>query len=326
MEIRRLCAWLAAASLTLPSLAQSQTSPSPTASAAVALHPSGSFVTVHGVKLWYESEGSGRPLVLIAGGPGYAHDAFHPWFSAFAAKHRVIYFDALGRGKSEHPRSAREYTINRDVEDLEELRQRLGLGQIDVLGHSYGGLVAQAYALQFPRSVHRLILADTTFDSKALQAFDANFNHEVRNQYPETWEKLEQLRALGATTCSKEYQAVPDVPLPLMYFYNGENAKKLADSPFTMEVICALAGPNFDLSFSADMGRIDYRQELKRLTMPTLIVAGRYDRVLFPRFSLQYKVFAPQAQFVMFEKSGHFPFVEEPEQFTQVVETFLDRP
>lgn len=181
-----MCALLAAVSLMLPSLMQQQTSPSPTASAAVALHPSASFVTVHGVKLWYESEGSGRPLVLIPGGPGYAHDASHPWFSAFAAKHRIIYFDALGRGKSGHPRSAREYTITRDVQDLEELRQTLGLGQIDVLGHSYGGLVAQGYALQFPQSVHRLILADTTFDTEAMQAFDANLNREIRNQYPET--------------------------------------------------------------------------------------------------------------------------------------------
>ena len=289
----------------------------------VVSHPNGSFVTVNGAKLWYESEGSGEPLILIAGGPGYAHDAFNPWFSAFASTNRVIYLDALGRGKSDRAKDVHEYTLDRDVEDLEAFRKALGLGKINVLGHSYGGIVAQAYALRFPDSLQHLVLADTTFDSEAMQAFNENLNREIHNQYPEVWKKMEQLRAKGFVTCSKEYQSVPDVPLPLLYFYNGENAKKLVDSPFSMDVVCAVAGPNFDVSFEGDMGKIDFRKELKQITVPTLILAGRYDRVLFPWFSLQYKQYAPQAQFVMFEKSGHFPFVEEPDTFVQVVSTFL---
>lgn len=167
-------------------------------------HPAGSFVTVHGAKLWYESEGSGPPLVLIAGGPGYAHDAFHPWFSAFAAKHRVIYFDALGRGKSERPKDTQEYTLARDVDDLEGLRTALGLGKIDVLGHSYGGIVAQSYALRYPTPVRHLILADTAFDIEALQAFSENANRELHNQYPDVWAQLEQLRSKGITVCEQE--------------------------------------------------------------------------------------------------------------------------
>lgn len=318
--------WLfAAALLAKPVLAQQPVPPAPAVTPS-APHPAGSFVSVHGVRFWYESEGSGEPLVLIAGGPGYGHEYFHPWFTALAAKHRIIYFDALGRGKSEHAKDVQEYTLTRDVDDLEELRKALGLGTIDVLGHSYGGIVAQAFAIRYPKSVRHLILADTAFDAAALQSYNENLNREVRNQYPEVWEKMEALRAKGATTCSKEYEAVPDVPLPLMYFYNGENAKKLDDSPMSMEVACAIAGPSFDVRFSSDLGRIDFRRELKQLTMPTLILAGRYDRVLYPSISLQYKTLAPQARFVMFEKSGHFPFIEETDQFMQTVEDFLDRP
>ena len=60
----------------------------------------------------------------------------------------------------------------------------LGLGTIDVLGHSYGGIVAQAFAIHYPKSVRHLILADTAFDTAALQSFDENLNREVRKQYP----------------------------------------------------------------------------------------------------------------------------------------------
>ena len=116
-------------------------------------HPPGDYVTVNGAKLWYESEGRGDPLILISGGPGDSHDVFHLFFSRLAGQRRVIYFDAFGVGKSGRAKSRKEYTFARDVEDLEGLRKALGLSKINILGQSYGGMVAQAYALKFPETV-----------------------------------------------------------------------------------------------------------------------------------------------------------------------------
>jgi proline iminopeptidase len=130
------------------------------------LHPKGDYVTVNGARLWYESEGSGEALVLISGGPGISHDYFDPYFSSLANSYRLIYFDALGRGKSDRAKNPSEYTLTRDVEDVEGLRKALGLGRISLLGHSYGGVVAQAYALRFPESLQRLILVDTLFSAE----------------------------------------------------------------------------------------------------------------------------------------------------------------
>jgi proline iminopeptidase len=64
-------------------------------------------------------------------------------------------------------------------------------------------------------------------------------------------------------------------------------------------------------------------QKLKNLTLPVLILSGRFDRGMLPRYAVQFKTYAPKAQFVMFEKSGHFPFIEEPEEFIRVAEDFL---
>ena len=145
-------------------------------------HPPGAYVEVNGAKLWYESEGSGEPLVLIAGGPGDAH-YFHPFFSVLADSYRVISFDAFGRGRSDRAKSPDQYSFDRDVADVEELREALGLGRIALLGHSYGGMVAQAYALKYPESVKNLILVDTYYNAEMWQvANNDNTNYEIQNQ------------------------------------------------------------------------------------------------------------------------------------------------
>src|SRR5215470_15449875 len=98
--------------------------------AAIVKHPPGEYFTVNGARLWVESEGSGPPILLISGGPGMPHDYFHPFFSALSSTNRVIYFDAFGRGKSDRARDPKEYTFDRDVEDIEGLRVAMGLGKI----------------------------------------------------------------------------------------------------------------------------------------------------------------------------------------------------
>jgi proline iminopeptidase len=99
-------------------------------------HAAGAYAQVNGAKLWYETEGQGEPLVLVAGGPGDSHSEFHPFFSRLAGRFRIIYFDALGVGRSDRAKSAKEYMFAREVEDLEGLCKALGLPQMNLLGHS----------------------------------------------------------------------------------------------------------------------------------------------------------------------------------------------
>jgi len=301
--------------LVFPAFAQNSSTPT--------TNPEGNFVTVNGAKLWYEIEGKGEPLLLIAGGPGSSHSYFQPWFSAMSDSYRVIYFDAFGRGKSDRAKSNAEYTFQRDVEDIEGLRQELNLGKINVLGHSYGGMVAQAYALKYPDSVNKLILANTLFDAEMWQANNDNCNYEIRNQYPEIWEQLQELRAKGLHSSAKEHQELySKVPLGLFYFYNGSNADKVTPE-INPDVYYTIAGDDCDFLIGGDIANLDFRTQLKNLQMPTLILAGRFDRVSLPRFTVQFKQYAPQAEFVMFEKSGHFPFIEETAEMFEVLRKFL---
>ena len=117
----------------------------------------GKYVTVDGAKLYVVLVGKGDPLIIIPGGPGGAHPGYRA-FDSLAKDNQIIYFDAFGRGKSDTAKDVKEYTLARDIEDIEGLRKALHLDKLNVLGHSYGGVVAQGYALKYPGHVNHLIL------------------------------------------------------------------------------------------------------------------------------------------------------------------------
>src|ERR1051326_1585453 len=133
----------------------------------------GKYVTVNGAKLWVVTVGKGAPLILIPGGPGGVHVGLRR-FDSLASNFMLIYFDAFGRGKSDTAKDVKEYSLERDIEDIEGLRKALHFDMINVLGHSYGGLVAQGYSLRYPQHVKHLVLANTFHSFVMWQKNDDN--------------------------------------------------------------------------------------------------------------------------------------------------------
>jgi len=117
------------------------------------------FVDAHGVLIYYWEIGRGTPLMVVHGGPGASHDYFLPYLLPLARYNRLIFIDERGSGKSEKLDDVSQYTVENMVEDCEAVRLALGLGKISLLGHSYGGVVAQAYALKYQKNLSHLILA-----------------------------------------------------------------------------------------------------------------------------------------------------------------------
>jgi len=95
------------------------------------------------------------------------------------------------------------------------------------------------------------------------------------------------------------------------------------DTGFNPKVYYTIVGYDGDFIIGGDVAKLDFRTKLKNLTMPVLIIEGRFDRVAIPRFSIKYKEYAPQAKFVMFEKSGHNPYVEEKDKYFELLNDFL---
>jgi proline iminopeptidase len=292
----------------------------------------GQYYTINGAKLYVLSVGSGDPLIIIPGGPGGNHLGYRSFDSLCVKGNiRIIYFDAFGRGKSDTAKNPKEYSIARDIEDIEGLRKALGLAKINLLGHSYGSMVAQGYALKYGKHLAHLIIANGFHSNAMWQENDNNSNHEIKTNYPEVWQQLMAVRNKGAISSSENHQDIYGrVPYGFLYAYNPDNfvnrgKRKSYPNPFNAKLYYQLVGPDGDFIVGNDIGKYDVRQQLKTLKMPVLIIAGRYDRVAVPWMQVQYKKFCPQATFVMFEKSGHNPQVEEPEKDFQVIEDFLKK-
>jgi proline iminopeptidase len=177
--------------------------------------------------------------------------------------------------------------------------------------------------VRFPESLQRLILVDTFFSAEMWQANNDNSNRELQNQFPEVWEKIQNVRAQGYSSCSKESQAVSDVPPSFPLFYDTSNFDKVTAGSENNDVYCAMTGEDGDFLIAGDLGNFDFRRDLKKISVPMLILAGRYDRIAFPRWTIQYKRYAPQAKSVMLERSGHFPFVEQADETVGLLRYFL---
>jgi len=286
--------------------------------------PEGAFVTVNGHQLWYWTEGSGEPLLLVEGGPGAA-GYLDPFFKDLTDRFTVIHFRGLGRGKSEHAASPAAYSFEGDVADIEGFRRAVGLESFNLLGHSYAGLVVTSYTLQHPEAVKRLVICNGLLSGAAWQAGCENVLASVRDQYPEVWDKLMTLRARGlrsnAPECIAAWQSVSEL---LLYVSSTGNVGK-TPGEMNLDVFYAIAGPDADFKVADSMARLDFLPRVRELKMPVLFTASRFDRVVIPRFTLQYPAAAPQAEFVLFEQSSHNVFLEEHEKFIATLRSFLTR-
>lgn len=286
------------------------------------------FYVVDGYKINVEIKGTGAPIFFLPGGPGNSHDYMQANFGHYYKTNTVVFFDFLGRGKSEDAKDKREYSVENDTDLIEKLRIILKLDTISIVGHSYGTVPAQAYAIKYPEHVDKLMLISGFHSGAMWQANCDSYNHYAKTHFPETWKQVDSLRALGYVSTQEPLKSVyASIPTKYVYYHDTSitgNSPKEPYRNWADDVYATIIGNDGDFDVSGSMINQDYRQQLKNVTAKTLIVAGRYDGVSTPEFNMQYKSFMPQADFVMFEQSGHNPYLEEPEKFYALFERFFD--
>lgn len=286
------------------------------------------FYVVDGYKINVEIKGTGAPIFFLPGGPGNSHDYMQANFGHYYKTNTVVFFDFLGRGKSEDAKDKREYSVENDTDLIEKLRIILKLDTISIVGHSYGTVPAQAYAIKYPEHVDKLMLISGFHSGAMWQANCDSYNHYAKTHFPETWKQVDSLRALGYVSTQEPLKSVyASIPTKYVYYHDTSitgNSPKEPYRNWADDVYGTIIGNDGDFDVSGSMINQDYRQQLKNVTAKTLIVAGRYDGVSTPEFNIQYKNFMPQADFVMFEQSGHNPYLEEPEKFYALFERFFD--
>jgi proline iminopeptidase len=256
--------------------------------------------------------GAGTPLIVVNGGPGFDHTYEHvssAW-DVLAKKRRVIFYDQRGTGRS--PSSTKQtYTLADQINDLEDLRAHLGADQIQLLGHSWGGYLVMAYAAQHPEHISHLIIVD----SAAPKFKDTIFLFD--NVFPEGTERQAGL-AFAEEMGDKRAQDADLREYFSMLFYSPQNRDK-----FLATIAPTVYRKDINEAVGKDIERFDLNPEIRKFKFPTLVITGRYDMNVAPIIAYKIHQAIPGSQFAVFEKSGHLPFFEEPDEFVQVVEKFL---
>jgi proline iminopeptidase len=282
------------------------------------------FVSVDGFRLFYRSFGAepGRPTVLgLHGGPGASHDYLVPLADLTAHGYRVVLFDQLGCGRSDVPDDRSLFSLEHHVRETEEVRRSLGLGRVHLLGSSYGGLLALAYALEHQDQLRSL----TTVGGLASVPLTSSEMTRLRSALPpEVQATLDRCEAQG-TTGSPEYAAAS------MVFYR-RHVCRLSPWPPELTLSLDLAqshpvypymnGPS-EFTITGTIRDVDLSPQLHLIRVPTLVLGGRYDEVT-PLVANQIRKAILGARGVTFTESSHTPFWEERERFTSVVAEFLD--
>jgi proline iminopeptidase len=281
------------------------------------------YVNAGGVMIYFVSIGSGQPLVLLHGGPGSTHADFLPSFLTLAANRRLVLIDERGSGRSERLADAKGYTLDNMVSDVEAVRVALGLGKIDLLGHSFGGILAQAYAIKHPDHLRRLILASTGSSAARINADFAT----IKNGLDKTLrERIEALEARGIFEASgaqlAEYRKLAnEAELPYMYHVRPP-AWDLAGEALGWDVLKEMWGAVSDFHIDGNLKEFDFTPSLRGLKMPTLVIYGDHDLLTAATAQESHAAIA-NSLLVELRNAAHMTFVDQPVAFFDAVSTFL---
>lgn len=265
------------------------------------------YANVNGIKLFFDVEGTSLvpvgpkmvempTLLILHGGPGCDHSYFRPWLSPLTSVAQLVYIDHRGNGRSERT-DEKTYTMDQMADDIEALRKYLGLGKVMMLGHSFGGMVAQTYALKYPDSLTKLVLAATTPSS---QFWD---EAEEIAQVRATEEQKAILNSLfeGRIQTQEEHDAWWRVCMPL--YFEKSNPDQINEELERM--IGAVDVTNYMMKY--EIPKYDVRSRLPEITVPTLVLAGRHDWVTPVSQSVAMHEGIPNSKLVIMEDSGARP-------------------
>jgi proline iminopeptidase len=291
------------------------------------------YVDANGVMIYYKIFGRGKPLVIVHGGPGASHDYFLPYLTPLARHYQLIFIDERGSGRSQTLEDVSAYTVENMADDVEAVRQALGLGQISLLGHSYGGVLAQAYALKYQKNLSSLILASTFSSTKALNEVFASMKEKMP---PELRDRINRLESDGLYGHGKDYEknrytteymnaAWGDGYFPYLYRNHPDpNYDPIDNGKMSWALYREMWGSHGEFIVDGNLKSVEYTDRLATIKVPTLLLVGDHDEC-DPSMSKVMQAKIAGSKLVILPESGHMTFVDQPVLFEKSVEEFLGK-
>ncbi len=276
-------------------------------------------ISREGFDLWYRTYGSGRPVLVLSGGPGLDCDYLEPVAQELAKKNQVVLVELRGTGRSRPPAvNAETVSVKTCLADLEALRGHLKVDRWTVVGHSAGASLGLFYAAAHPASVEALVLISS--GHVVWEADNAVTDNALMRLCPGERQQLEEVMQSTAGTPDERVAARMKLMAP-GYFFDRDKAAAMV----------AAMKPE---SFHADTMRLlmrdtlypgmDLRPALKDFARPVLVIAGRQDP-LDPKVQYEIHLALKDSTLELIPRCGHFPWIEQPERFYEAVDRLLAR-
>jgi proline iminopeptidase len=282
------------------------------------------FVKVLGYNLYYRHTAKSAPkgiLLCLHGGPGATHDYLLPLADMAEYGYKVVFYDQLGCGKSDVPKNPALFTVERGVEEVEGFRKEMKLGKgIHLMGSSYGGLLAIAYAIKYQRNLKSLIttggIASVPLTITEMEKMKSNLPLDVLStikKYEDVgdYQNPEYTRVIQVFY-KKHLCRLQEWPKELIYTFNH----------ISQPVYSTMNGPN-EFTIIGNIRYWDVTDKLRKISVPTLVTCGRYDEVS-PKVARAIHKGIKHSKLVIFPNSSHLPMWEEREKYILVLRAFLD--
>ena len=305
------------------------------------------IINIWGKKIWYEIYGTEchDTLLYLHGGPGASCLDFVNQAKALSEKMKVIIFDQLGVLRSEALAENESYSMEYQIEMIEEMRKFLGIEKWSILGHSYGGMLAVLYAYIYPNSIHKIILEcpSLCFEDSARSVAEYLSEHINSLDNKPAVELCEKIKF---TDYQDKTEAVLDLSallgyvkdMELRFYLHGISFDEYWESMDTTDITDELwakgerhlmklleTQPMSDGSLQKRVQMTDnFLPMLAKITAPMLLINGKYDPAC-TKNQIEYIMNnAQNVTRVIFENSAHFPRLEEAQKYTNTILGFLE--
>lgn len=284
------------------------------------MHKEG-YVEVTGGKVWYQIfnvEASETPVMVLHGGPGSSSFSLQV-LSELGKDRPIILYDQLGCGRSDWPKDISLWRLDRFVSELGQIRDALKLDEVHILGHSWGTTLAAAYCLTKPDGVKSVIFSSPCLSAPLWEKDQRRNLEKLPIKVQEVIKRCEE----EGTTDSEEFEDAIEVFSK--HFVNRLDPKpewlKEGRKYRNSEIYNIMWGPS-EFTVLGNLKEFDSTNQLKELTCPTLYTCGRFDEAT-PETTEYFSQLTPGSKFHVFENSAHMAYLEEKEEYLQVMDNFL---
>lgn len=270
---------------------------------------------VNGINLYCKVIGEGEPILVVQTGPGMNMEYIEPHMHELAKKNKLIFFDPRSTGKSEIPDDTMGTMHKYLVDDIEGIRKVFGIQKLNLLGHSWGAKMALLYALKYPGNIKSLVLTNAYPLNHEFDSLQMDYNDRMAKK-PELQDKRMEI--------IQRHISRIEIQQRLAFLYSLYNFMDIDKIQLTYPDNYGDAQRALFRGLSYDYKKYDtdLYPLLKNVKAPVLVIHGDADGLAL-KASEKLVESLGNAKLMHFEKSGYFPYMEEPERFASTVNTFI---